>query len=156
MCSPDGSLRLIAFTSFLIMMIDIIVLYQTTNQYNNLSWQAVPEVFDTCYEPQFFMRFVFTVYSINSALVCCLLSLAVSSQNDRWIERAVPQLLSFTYNSFGPLLLVFTVLGFVNIRSLMYECELNRVTEKLNLTDLFLLVICFAFATVITFLFAAQ
>ena len=51
MCSPDGSLRLIAFTSFLIMMIDVIVLYQTTSQYKTLSRQAVPEVFDTCYEP---------------------------------------------------------------------------------------------------------
>jgi len=89
-------------------------------------------------------------------MICCFLSLAVSGVNDGWFERLVPALLNITHQVFGPLLLVFTLLGFVNIKSLMYECELNRVTEKLNLSDLFLLVICFAFATIITFLFAAQ
>jgi hypothetical protein len=154
MCSQDGSLKLIAFTSFLIMMVDVIVLFQTLSQWGDIEKHAQPDVFHSCYNPQILMRVIFTLYSINSAFICTLLTTIVASLSEDRFERLVPMLLRYTYATFGPLLLITCFIGYLNFNALLYECELNMVTSNVNYMDIFLIILCTLFSLMITTLYS--
>ena len=51
MCTQNNSLKMIALTCFFIMLVDMMVLYQTILQWGELEWEATEAVFNSCYKP---------------------------------------------------------------------------------------------------------
>ena len=70
------------------------------------------------------------------------------------IERIAVALFTYTYISFGPLLLIFSIYGLVFIKGLMFQCELGRITHILNLMDVFIISSCLVFSALVTLFYS--
>lgn len=103
-------------------MVDTIVLYQTILQYEEIADKADTVVFSECYQPQIMMRIIFTVYAINAAALCFLLTLALAFLQDQQVESVALKLFTYTYLMFGPVLLICCIFGVLYIKGLMFEC----------------------------------
>ena len=136
------------------MVVDCIVLYQTVAQLTTIKDHVDAYVFTECYEPQLFMRIIFTCYAVNAACLCFLLTLSVAYLQEDLLERVALSLFTYTYLTFGPLLLLFSLLGLCHLRSLLFQCSPSQVTGQLNYMDGFVLVGCTVFSGVITLMFS--
>ena len=58
------------------------------------------------------------------------------------------------YVAFGPVLFLFCLFGFASLPNLAYECLPTKIGERLNLMDVFILIICAALSFIILFMFA--
>jgi len=87
MCSQTASLKVIALTCLCIMCVDAAVLYQTILQWVRIKESTIPEVYETCFEPQLIMRVIFTGYAINAATLCFLLTLSLAFFSDQMVEQ---------------------------------------------------------------------
>ena len=154
MCTQNHSLKLICFTCLFIMVVDTIVLYQTVMQWFEIEKKADPVVFQECYKPQVIMRIIFTIYAINAAGLCFALTLALSFLTDQQIEQVAMRLFTYTYIIFGPVMMICCVYGIIFIKGLMFECEPNRITGTVNFMDVFILMGCCVFSTMITLFFS--
>lgn len=158
MCGSSSqtlSLKLICLTCFFIMTVDTIMLFQTINQYYMYQVRAYYEVFVQCYEPQLLMRMVFTCYAINSAGLCFVLTFALSClSSDESIEKVAMALFTYTYITFGPLLLIFSIYGMLFIQSLMFTCELTHISNTFNFMDVMIVVGCALFSGFLTLFFS--
>jgi D-alanyl-D-alanine dipeptidase len=116
MCNADCSLRLIAACCLLIIVTDSFVLQQLFRNASEAKMYTTPEVFHECYRPQMSMRIVFTVYAINSAGICFLLTCALmicdeySSDFDHFLNYVV----EYMFIIFGPVLFILCILGLVH------------------------------------------
>ena len=154
MCTQNSSLKLICFTCFFIMFVDSIVLYQTIMQFFEIQRKSDPYVFQECYQPQVLMRIIFTCYAINAAGLCFVLTLALAFLQDHQIEQVAVKLFTYTYIVFGPVLLICCIYGILFIKGLMFECEPGRITGTVNFMDIFILMGCTVFSTMISMFFS--
>ena len=100
------------------------------------------------------MRIIFTVYAINAATLCFILTLALSFFSDFFIERVANKLFTYTYLLFGPVLFICCIYGWIYVKGLLFECEPFRISNSINFMDVFILIGCTIFAFCIAFLFS--
>jgi hypothetical protein len=117
MCNTDCSLRLIAACCLLIVITDSFVLQQLLYKADEVKQYTSPEIYQECYKPQMSMRIIFTVYAINSAGICFLLTVALmicdeySSSFDNFLNYVV----EYMFIIFGPVLMIFCILGMAQL-----------------------------------------
>ena len=102
------------------------------------------------------MRLIFTGYAINSAAVCLLLSLSlmIFGEDHVRFNQAVDIIADYMYIAFGPVLFLFCLFGFASLPNLAYECLPTQIGSRLNLMDVFILLICTALSFTVLFVFA--
>jgi hypothetical protein len=102
------------------------------------------------------MRIVFTGYAINSATVCLLLSLAlmVFGEDHHRFNQCVDLIADYMYIAFGPVLFCFCLFGFASLPNLAYECTPTHIGNRLNLMDVFILLVCAALSFAVLFIYA--
>lgn len=102
------------------------------------------------------MRIIFTVYAINAASLCFVLTLALTFLIEEQIENAAFKLFEYTYICYGPVLMICCIYGLIYAPGLAFECTLTHVTTTINFMDLFVLVGCTVFSFIITLFYAMQ
>ena len=100
------------------------------------------------------MRIVFTSYAINAAALCFVLTSALAFLPDNLIENIAMKLFTYTYVVFGPVLMICCTYGLLWIKSLLYECEPSKISSTLNFMDVFILLGCTGFSSMITLFFS--
>lgn len=100
------------------------------------------------------MRIIFTAYAINAAALCFLLTFSLAFFSDYFIERCAVQLFTYTYILFGPVLLICCIYGCIYIKSLLFECTPNGITNTVNFMDVFILMGCIVFSFTISAFFS--
>ena len=106
------------------------------------------------------MRIVFTLYAINSAAVCLLLTCALmicdeySSDFDNFLNYVV----EYMFVIFGPVLFVMCSLGLL-LSPYTKDCEYNSFQYQVNLNqmnvmDIFILVVCLVLSATVLFVYA--
>ena len=155
MCSSDFSLKLIAAACLLIIATDSFVLQQILDKQDLIHMTSDPTVYQECYKPQIRMRIIFTAYAINSAGVCFVLTMALMwcDEFSEWFDKIVNWVAEYMYLAFGPILFCFCLFGLGSIPELSHECTPTRVTDRLNLMDITILLICTALSFCIVFLY---
>ena len=158
MCTSDFSLKLIAAACLLIIATDSFVLQQILDKQDLIHMTSDPEVYQECYKPQIRMRIIFTAYAINSAGVCFVLTMALMwcDEFSEWFDKIVNWVAEYMYLAFGPVLFCFCLFGLTSIPELAHECTPTRITERLNLMDITILLICTALSFCIVFLYGLQ
>ena len=156
MCTADLSLKLIAAACLLIIATDSFTLKQTFENQNMIQLTSDPEIFRTCFKPQFRMRMVFTGYAINSALVCFLLTVSIMAfeEYSEKFDQVVSIISDYMYIAFGPVLFIFCLFGLVHIGSLSHECLPTHIGDKWNFMDIFILLVCTALSFTVLFVFS--
>ena len=156
MCTADLSLKLIAAACLLIMVTDSFVVTSIMEKQNMTYLTSDPEIFRTCYKPQFRMRLVFTGYAINSAFVCFILTVAIMTLDEygQRFDKIVSMISDYMYVVFGPVLFIFCLFGLVHIGSLAHECHPHHVGDKWNYMDIFTLLTCTALSFFVLFIFS--
>lgn len=64
------------------------------------------------------------------------------------------KLFNYTYVLFGPIMMICCFYGVIFIKGLMFECEPNKITGTVNFMDIFILMGCCVFSTMITLFFS--
>ena len=101
------------------------------------------------------MRLIFTGYAINAAALCFLLTSTLAfTQSEQTIEKVALYLFTYTYVTFGPLLLLFSVLGITEMRGLMFQCGLTHISNHVNVMDVFIVIGCTVFSGLVTLFFS--
>lgn len=100
------------------------------------------------------MRIIFTIYAINSAFVCFLLTFALAFLPDPWIHRVAMKTFTYVYMVFGPVLLILCCYGVVFIKNILFECEPLRIGDNINFMNIFLLFACCCLSSTITLFFS--
>jgi len=100
------------------------------------------------------MRIIFTCYAINAAGLCFLLTLALAFLQDHQVESFAIKLFTYTYIVFGPVLLICSIYGIIFIKGLLFECEPQRITGTVNFMDIFILMGCTVFSSMISLFFS--
>jgi hypothetical protein len=103
------------------------------------------------------MRIVFEGFAIFSALVCTLLTLALtlnlSDDNIEWCARKVVNLSFLLY---GPILTTLCIYGFFEAKQLSRICTMHGVSQHSNFVNLFVLVIASIFSISVTIMMAME
>lgn len=100
------------------------------------------------------MRIIFTVYAINAATLCFVLTFSLAFFSDMFVERVAMKMFSYTYILFGPALLICSIYGFIFIKGLLFECSPNGITGTVNFMDLFILFGCTTFSMTLSLFFS--
>ena len=86
---------------------------------------------------------------LTMALMCC-------DEFSEWFDKIVNYIAEFMYLAFGPVLFTFCLFGLVNIPALAHECHSTHVSDRLNLMDITILLICTGLSFGILFLYGLQ
>ena len=162
MCNSDCSLRLIAACCLLIMVTDSFVLIQLVERTDVVRMQSSPELYQECVKPLMLMRIVFTLYAINSAGVCLLLTCALmicdeySSEFDTFLNYVV----EYMFVIFGPVLFVMCSLGLI-LSPYAKDCQYSSFQQQVNLNqmnvmDVFIMLVCLVLSGLVLFVYALQ
>ena len=117
----DFGLKVIAFSCVLIILTDIYVLLETLQQTSKLKQSYEPDQYFYCVEPLIRFRIAFTIYAINAAAMCLLLTVAmmVFEEFSETCEWFVHLLLEYISIVFGPVMLTLSFIGLIKMPYIM-------------------------------------
>ena len=98
---------------------------------------------------------MFTLYAINAAGICFMLTVALMifdefSQN---FDTFVAWIVEYMFVIFGPVMMTLCLLGLSKIPLMKQKCDLN---DQINMVDLFIIVCCILVGAAITFSYSLQ
>ena len=135
---------------------DSLVLHQLITQVVDLKDETQHSDYIHCYQPQVQMRMVFTLYAINSAGICFILTVGLMLWDEisEEFERFVGYIMTYMLFAFGPVMLVLCCIGLAQAYKIDDECSYDQLAWELNLVDMIILVVCLLVSAIVTFCFA--
>ena len=145
-CDIDNAFLLIMTgVSGLMVAVDLKVLEKMFEEYFTLKHYLSDDTFHGCYKPQAEMRMVLEGYAIYSAILCMVLTGALTiNLSDSQIDKMLLKILNVTYILFGPLLFTMCLYGFYNIKPLSRVCGIRIIRDETNIACVAMLLIFFA------------
>ena len=103
---------------------------------------------------------MFTLYAINSAALCFVLSttLLVIDDTHELFMRILDWVFEYSFVMFGPILLVLSIQAMINIASELQgdQCDLGYFMQQVSQIDMFVLSVVTTLSALVTFLYALQ
>ena len=99
---------------------------------------------------------VFTLYAINSAGICFILTVGLMLWDEvsEEFEYFVSYIMTYMLFAFGPVLLLLCCVGLAQAHGLSEECSYSQLAWELNMVDMIILVVCLVISVLVTFCFA--
>jgi hypothetical protein len=144
------TLILLLVLSFILVFVDTLELYQLT-----VSWQygvsIISPVFESCIKWELYTKTIFCVFSFLGAISSFILTLFLLISSNWFAEKILSTFLYFNYLIFGPYMLGFCILGFMNWNNVVFTCDRQNYSNKvLSASNVFSLIGCFIIACLIT------
>ncbi len=126
-------------------------IYRLTIQWKNFT-NTNSDYFSDCIKPQFFVKSFFSIYSFLATFSALLLTLCLLINFALFCRKFMASYLKFVYFTFGPCMLICSILGLINWNQTFYICRQNQSIERtLSFSSSASIIICFIFALCITF-----
>lgn len=101
---------------------------------------------------------IFTFYAINAALLCTIIAVLTDFTTENTMQTFMNYIFEYLYILFGPLMILITIAGIINFKSLMWICQngmfdenFEHSIEDVNFADIFLLIGCLVTGVIVCF-----
>jgi hypothetical protein len=144
------TLILLLLLSFILVFVDSLELIQLT-----VSWEIgvgiISPVFDSCIKWELYTKTVFCIFSFLAAISSFILTLFLLINSAWFADKILSTFLYFNYLIFGPYMLGFCFIGFLNWNNVVFTCDRQNYNNKiLSASNVFSLVGCFIISLSIT------
>ncbi len=108
-----------------------------------LVWESSQKMFEinffnNCIKYQIIVKGVYACYGLLISFTAVFLTFFLYVSIDYFIEKVIPTFFNYIYYIFGPLMLAFTLIGFLNWEDVLYVCPNSRFLNSRKFINNFL------------------
>jgi hypothetical protein len=145
------------FTLYLMLVVCVILLAVDSYELYkiSISWSHIPKfdaiIFNTCLKKDLLIKTIYSVFSCLAAICAFLLTLFLTVSIEYFLDKLLLAFLYFAYVIFGPLMLGFTIYGFIKWEEVVYVCNRKNFTDQIfSLSNAVSIIGCFIISLVVT------
>lgn len=146
------TLVLLLLISFILLFVDSLELYGLIQNWE-FGTSVISPIFESCIKWELYNKSIFSIFSFLGAVSAFMLTLFLLINSTYFAENILATFLYFNYVVFGPYMLGFCILGFINWNNVVYQCDRQSFNNKLfSISNFFSLIACFILSLMVTLL----
>lgn len=139
-------LLLISITLLTVNCIDLATVIQTWSD----SMYANRKLYDQCIKYPLISKTIFSIFSIFTSISITMLSMMFLVNLSFFINKLLKPFIKTVCFVFGPIMMGFTVLAFINWKEVVYFCDSYTFEKVLSISNVISILICFSISFITT------